>query len=477
MKSATISEAEQRQIDIWEAEKELARREFIEFVKYTKSDYSVQWFHVLLCKYLQDFAEGKIKKLMVFMPPQHGKSQLVSRHLPAYLLGFNPKNKIAVCSYSDDLSCGFNRDCQTIIQEQSYKDLFPNTQLNNKNVATDARAGVLKNSSIFETVKHKGCFMSVGVGLPLTGKTVDIGIIDDPVKDAVDADSVTMRQKNWEWYDQVFSTRLHNNSQVLFTMTRWHEDDLAGRILKSKDAENWVILKLPAIKTKVAHHIEDKRQEGEALWEAKHSAARILMRSERAFEAMYQQNPLPTKGGLVFPEVVIIDKMPDHLEKRAIGLDFGYSNDPTAAVECGINRAKKELYLDQLIYETGLVNSEIAGLLKDKKNLPLWCETEPKSLEELRRAGLRMVKRADKGKGSILAGIQILHEYKIFITKRSFGGINEQSKYTYKTDGYGLPTNDPIEEFNHFWDAVRYYAIMELTSHERKAIAISKPRK
>lgn len=473
-KLGSTSAAEQEQINIWEARKTLARRNFIEFVKYTKSDYDVQWFHEVLAEHLQAFAEGRIKKLMIFMPPQHGKSELVSRRLPAFLLGLNPKLKIAVCSYSADLSSGFNRDCQGIITDDNYKDLYPDTQLNSKNVSTDARFGVLKNSKVFETVKYKGGFRAVGVGNPLTGKMVDIGIIDDPVKDAVDADSPTMRARNWNWYDTVFRTRLHNNSQVLLTMTRWHQEDLAGKILASDDAPNWVVLKLPAIRTETMHHASDKRRVGEALWESQHSAYEIKLSNERTFEALYQQNPMPPKGGLVFPEVRIVDRMPEGLNKLGIGLDFGYSNDPTAAYLCGVDNATKTIYLDQLIYQTGLVNSEIAAILKPYNRLDLYCDNEPKSIEELRRAGLRMAKAATKGAGSILAGIAILREYRIAITARSHGIINEQSKYVYKTDGYGNPTNEPIDSFNHAWDAVRYYALSVLTKNERKPIHTSK---
>jgi len=377
-----------------------AGRNFLDFVRATMPGYQANWHHILLAEKLQLFAEGKIKKLMVFMPPQHGKSELVSRRLPAFLLGLNPKLKLAVCSYSADLSSGFNRDCQGIITDDNYKDLFPETQLNSKNVSTDARYGVLKNSKVFETVKHKGGFRAVGVGNPLTGKMVDIGIIDDPVKDAVDADSPTMRARNWNWYDTVFRTRLHNNSQVLLTMTRWHQEDLAGKILASADAENWVVLKLPAIRTNIAHHVSDKRQVGEALWESQHSAYEIKLSNERTFEALYQQSPMPPKGGLVFPEIRIVDAMPTGLNKVGIGLDFGYSNDPTAAVLCGVDNATKTLYLDQIIYQVGLVNSEIAALLKGLDRLDLYCDNEPKSIEELRRAGLRMAKPATKRPGT-----------------------------------------------------------------------------
>lgn len=464
MNSVNISEIRNR----WEAEKQLARLDILEFVQYTKDDYEVQWFHKVLAYYLQLFAEGVIKKLMVFMPPQHGKSELTSRRLPAYLLGIKPKLKIVGCSYSSDLSSSFNRDVQRIIDSKDYKDLFPDTQLNSKNVATDAKGSWLRNADIFEVVRHGGFYKSVGVGGSLTGTPADIAIIDDPVKDSVEADSLTYRTRVWEWYDKVLSTRLHNKSQVILTMTRWHEDDLAGRILKSPDAKNWVVLKLPAIKEATTHNEYDLRQIGEALWESRHSAEKIRTATERTFQALYQQNPLPTKGGLVFPDIVLVDEFPSECKKVAIGLDFGYSSDPTAAYQCGVIGNK--LYVDQLIYETGLLNNYIPKRIPNKQ-LEVFCDVAPEIIDSLKIGGLTMARAVKKGAGSILAGIAILHDYQIHVTKRSFGVIQEQAKYQFKTDGYGNPTNDPQDNYNHAWDAIRYYAISKLSKTEQKVLA------
>ena len=444
--------------------KERAKRSFIHFVTHTKSDYEVQWFHALLAQYLQDFVEGKIKKLMVSMPPQHGKSQLVSRHLPAYILGLKPKTKIVGCSYSSALSQSFNRDIKRLITGDEYSELFPDTQLNAKNVATDAKGAWLNNSEIFEIVKHGGFYKNVGVGGSLTGTAADIGIIDDPVKDASEADSVTVRGRVWDWYETVFTSRLHNHSQVLLTMTRWHVDDLAGRILKSADAKNWTVLTLPAIKEQATHHILDTRKEGEALWENRHSSEKIKMNTERVFQALYQQNPIPTKGGLVFPNTVIVDSMPDGLTKYGIGCDWGYSGDPTAAVHCGLDNKNKVVYLDQLIYETHLSVSSIAAKMRGYEKLELLCDHDIRIIDELKlKHGFISAKKAIKGKGSIQSGVALLQEYTLAITKRSFGLIEESQRYTYKTDGYGNPTDEPIGDFNHAWDAVRYYALIKLT--------------
>lgn len=220
------------------------------------------------------------------------------------MLGKNPNLKIAGASYAADLAQSFNREVQRIIQEPAYADLFPNTRLNDSNVKTSAKGSWLRNADIFEVVGAKGFYKSVGVGGPLTGTPVDIAIIDDPVKDAVEANSATYRNRVWDWYSTVLETRLHNASQVLITLTRWHEDDLAGRLLEFANAgkgEQWTVLTLPAIKED-NHNPEDPREIGEALWENRHSKTKILnakSKSERTFASLYQQRPAPEEGGLL----------------------------------------------------------------------------------------------------------------------------------------------------------------------------------
>ena len=118
---------------------ELARREFLAFVEYTKKDYRANWHHQVLCDYIQAFVNGEITKLMVWMPPQYGKSELTSRRLPSYLLGINPDLRIAICSYAADLASSFNRDVKRIIQSEEYSAIFPDTTLSSKNVKNSAK--------------------------------------------------------------------------------------------------------------------------------------------------------------------------------------------------------------------------------------------------------------------------------------------------------------------------------------------------
>lgn len=270
------------------------------FLTYSNPKYDAEWFHILIAQYCQKFIDGGIKNLMVFVPPQHGKSEIISRNFPAWAFGRNPDLKIAGCSYSADLAEQFSRSVQRIIDSKEYQDIFPDTFLNGSNIRT-ATKGYLRNVDMFEMVGHQGFYKAVGVGGPLTGTPVDIAIIDDPVKDANEANSVTYRQRVWDWYNTVLTTRLHNHSKQLFIMTRWHEDDLAGRILKAEPQE-WTVLSIPAICEQKNDGCLSNREVGEALWPSHHSIQKLekqKARAPREFNALYQQHPTIEGGNIV----------------------------------------------------------------------------------------------------------------------------------------------------------------------------------
>jgi predicted phage terminase large subunit-like protein len=298
MQSSQLKPSQNDIREVLTLEPMLARNFLIHFVLYTFPQYSIQWFNKLLCEKLDKLYSGEIRRLMIFVPPQHGKTELVSRRFPAYVLGRNPDTKIAVCSYSSDLAAKINRQVQRIIDDPFYKTLFPKTTLNVKHVVTDAKQNYVRNSDEFEIVGYKGGLKAVGVGGPLTGNPVDLAVIDDPVKDAMEGQSSTDRNRKWEWYCDVLSTRLHNESKVLVTMTRWHEDDLAGRILAKESG--WEVVVLPYIKEEYTYP-GDARKVGDALWPDKHSvkkAAIMRANSERTFVSLMQQRPAPAEGGL-----------------------------------------------------------------------------------------------------------------------------------------------------------------------------------
>lgn len=289
----------------------------LDFATYTKPDYQVNWHHATLCRYLDAFVAGDIKRLMVFMPPRHGKSELVSRRLPAYILGKQPDAQIIACSYSADLASRMNRDTQRIIDDPRYMALFPETRLFGANVRTVAQGTYLRNSDIFEVVGHRGTYRSAGVGGGITGMGFDFGIIDDPVKNRAEAESKTYRETLWEWYTSTFYTRQEKDGAILVTCTRWHQDDLAGRLLeyaKSEDGDKWTVIDFPAVKEDDGDP-EDTRAIGDPLWPEKYNADRLAkiktVLGSYQWAALYQQRPAPAGGGMFKrAPVEIVDAVP-----------------------------------------------------------------------------------------------------------------------------------------------------------------------
>ncbi|MDD2753893.1 MAG: terminase family protein [Methanothrix sp.] len=280
-----------------------ARESLIEFTKYTKSDYQVNWHHNLVASYLDSFVAGDIKRLMVFMPPRNGKSELVSRRLPAYIFGKNPDASIIACSYSADLSSRMNRDTQRIMTSQEYTTLFPESRLNDKNVRTTDQESYLRNSELFEIVGHQGMYRSAGVGGGITGMGCVYGIIDDPIKNREEANSATYREKIKEWYTSTFYTRLEKDAGVLITLTRWHEDDLAGWLINEADngGEQWTVVSIPSIADGELHP-DDPRVDGDPLWPDKFNLDRLdkirAVLGPYDFSALHQQRPTPKEGGM-----------------------------------------------------------------------------------------------------------------------------------------------------------------------------------
>lgn len=286
-----------------------ARSGLMGCVKATMPKYVENWHHTVLADALDKVRTGEIKRLLVEMPPRHGKTQLVSRHFPAYLLGKNPEEQIIGCSYSAQLASSINRDVQRIMMTPEYQYSFPDARLNETNVVTVAKGEKLRNSNIFEMVGYDGYYISAGIGGSITGRGFTVGIVDDPVKNRKEANSETHRKAVWEWWTSTFLTRGEGamspggEERIIVTLTRWHEDDLAGRILKQakEDGEEWTVIRLPAILDEDAQEY-DPRDHGDPLWPYKYDEPK-LQRIKKAvgsrdWNALYQNRPSPLEGGL-----------------------------------------------------------------------------------------------------------------------------------------------------------------------------------
>lgn len=336
-----------------------ARSSLLGFTIYTKPDYEVSWHHRRLCEFLDRFAAGKITRGIINMPPQHGKSELASRRLPAYLLGKDPDLRVIACSHTADLAGAMNKDVQRIIDDLPYQALFPATTLNTRNNRTDAHGGYLRNSDMFEVVGHRGYYKSAGVGGAIVGRGFDVGIIDDPIKGREQADSPAVRESVWKWYTGDFYTRRGKGARVLLIMTRWHPEDLAGRLLTmaaDPRADQWEVLTLPAIaETELPG---DPRKPGEALWPERYPVEdldKIAVANPTDWWSQYQQHPRP-EGGVEWPDeyfgpAIWFDEWPKDLYLKALALDpsKGKSDkvgDYSALVYGGLDQASGTLWVD-----------------------------------------------------------------------------------------------------------------------------------
>ena len=190
----------------------------------------------MIGSYLDRVLKGKIHRLMIFAPPQHGKSELASVRFPAYWLGHRPDDPVILTSYAASLATTFSRRVRSLVESQDYRQVFPA-------VTTDEEHRTVEHWTLKD---YRGALLAQGVGGGITGHGAALGIIDDPFKDWEQAYSPAHRESVWDWYRNVFRTRVWENGAIIIIMTRWHEDDLCGRLLRVQP-DRWTVLRLPAI--------------------------------------------------------------------------------------------------------------------------------------------------------------------------------------------------------------------------------------
>lgn len=283
-----------------------ARRSLLSFIRYINPDYIVSDFARTVCAELEQFIAdclaGLRPVLVLEAPPQHGKSDMVSRYLPAFIFGHYPDLRLAGLSYAKDLASDMNRDVQRVMMSPAYAALFPKSCLNQKRVVT-VEAEAKRNSETFEIIGARGSYVGQGVGGPLTGKRVDIGIIDDPIKNSKEALSPTVKDSIWKWYGSTFLTRLSKSSGHIIMATRWATDDLSGRVIAANPKVKR--LSFPAINEK-----------GEALVPDLHPIEKLIETKaalgDYFWSAMYQGSP-KTLGGAVFKDFGVRYYLPKDL--------------------------------------------------------------------------------------------------------------------------------------------------------------------
>lgn len=272
----------------------LRRVDLLAYVQDMTAGYEAGWFHAELCekleKWVADCVAKKSPRLMIFAPPRHGKSQIGSRALPAWMLGRHPERNIILASYGQSLANNMSRDARKFVDTDAHKATFPDFRIGDRDAVEEWKTSA------------GGGLKAVGVGGPITGEGGDL-IIDDPVKGAAEAASELVRDGVNTWFGSDARTRVPPGGGCLIIMTRWHEADLAGARLelakKDPSADQWEIVSYKAIATEDEPH----RKAGDALhperWSIDALAQLRSGMSPYKWGALFQQSPVPESGGRI----------------------------------------------------------------------------------------------------------------------------------------------------------------------------------
>jgi len=231
------------------AARRVARGRFIDFAQYMDDHYTPDPFHEKLGEIFDEIVAGKLQFVIINAPPQHGKSKACSELLPAYWLARRPNDPVVIASYNADLAHAKSREARKILQSDPFGNLFgAQATLDDPPVEMSADSGAVDNWRLM--APYSGGVRATGVGGGLTGNAALLGIIDDPLKDIREAQSDTVREALWAWYRTVFRTHINEGGAIVIIMTRWHPDDLVGKLLAQAGIENadkFKVFRFPAI--------------------------------------------------------------------------------------------------------------------------------------------------------------------------------------------------------------------------------------
>lgn len=352
-----------------------ARDDLLAFTQFTMLDpenpndadlsaYEAARFHVEIAKAIEAVERGEVVQLIFCMPPRHGKTELATKRFAAWYAGRHPNHDIAVASYSDTMAEDFGADTRAILATKRFKLAFPNFGL---------RRGGTSKSNIQTT--GGGRIVFVGRGGALTGRGANLLLIDDLFKDYEEARSRAVRDAAWNWFTKVAMTRRMGNKLVVITMTRWHSDDVIGRLTdpenphcNREEAGKWKIIRLPALAE------EDdplNREAGAPLWPERYDLD--FLEGQRrldplGFAALYQQRPSVADGTLFRRESIRRydpDKLPDDLlyyaaSDHAVGLK--QRNDPSCFLKGGV-APNGDLYLTECDWRRMASDAAVEAML------------------------------------------------------------------------------------------------------------------
>lgn len=353
------------------AQRMLARRRLLPFIQTFNPNYEVGWCHEVLAakleKFVEDCAAKRSPRLMITFPPRHGKSEQTSRKLPAYILGHYPWMEIILASYGISLAEQFSKHVLQLMKDERYQQLFPKSQLHPDDQAMSG----------WRTTEGGG-FKPAGVGVGVTGMGAHALIIDDPFKDRAEANSDTIRESTWDWYTDVALTRLAPGGGVLIINTRWHDDDLSGRLLamaadpeSSEYIDQWDLVNFAAIADEdeyltLDHRLVTEPEEGARLvrraGEALHPdryPLDLLLRikatmTPQSWNALYQQKPVPDDGEYFTRDQIAEYDPADGREDGTayIACDFAITEKQSAdwtVIAVGIHMPNDTVHVDDII--------------------------------------------------------------------------------------------------------------------------------
>lgn len=400
----------------------LAQATLIDFITYTYPKYNPEPFHVKVSEILEHVVSGGIKRLMIFAPPQHGKSEIVSVRLPPFWLSKRPDDPVIIASYGAALAGTKAGAARILLHSKPFYNLFPSFFIEER------KKGKLTPKSPYSTI------MGVGVGGAITGFGAGLGIIDDPVKNYEDGMNPNNRDRIWKWWQGTFRTRVWERGAIVIIMTRWHEDDLAGRILNTS-GEKWDVVRFPAIAENQEERDEFNKRYlpkqlgfpdplnrigGQPLSPGRYSLHELESLKHdvgtMAWYAEYQGTPRPIEGNRIKREwLIIADETPRKSRMRirywdkagtsgggayTAGLLMSYGYDGIFYIENMVRGQWSALEREQIIKETAELDRDIYG------EVEIWIEQEPGSggvesaeLTVKNLAGFRIrVDRASKSK-------------------------------------------------------------------------------
>ena len=325
-------------------------------------EYEVAPHHKLICEAVQKVLDTPNSRLMISMPPRHGKSMIVSEFLPAFLFGYRPfgnSEHIIAASYGSSLAIGFGKKVRRLIESKEYALLFPHVKtLGNSDAGTYFE---FADGSEYNAVGRSGA---------TTGKSSTLSILDDMLKDSQEAQSKTVLSGLHEWYDSTLSTRSLPGGRIIIMSTRWSEQDLQGYLLQ-KEPDVWEVLNIPALCDDPDTDILG-RAEGEALWPTWYPAEklnRIKARNAYQFSALYQGNPVAKTGNTFNMADIKLGLVPEKLDCTIMSWDTASTAKATSCFTAGILLGIKgeQAYLLDFVHEQVKFPS-LLQLVKSKYN-------------------------------------------------------------------------------------------------------------